>query len=116
MEISRSRKGISVRQAVIILLALATAVVHFTLAMASTDMTTTVMFTLNFLGYIAMVAAYFLPLPFLRRYHGLVRVAFIGYTLLTIALWVVMGMRTPIGYADKAVEVLLVVLLLTDRR
>lgn len=106
-------------QAGIIVLALATAAIHLFLALrAAPDMMTVVPFALNFLGYVTLLAALYLPLPFARTHRRLVRYAFIGYTILTIALWVVLGMANPvpyIGYVDKAIEVLLVILLFMER-
>jgi hypothetical protein len=108
METSSSRFGLL--QVLIVLLALATAVIHLSLNFPD------VMFILNGLGYIALVAALFLPLPFFIQRRGLIRNVLIGYTALTIILWVVMGARTPIGYIDKAIEVVLIVLLFLDKK
>jgi len=44
------------------------------------------------------------------------RLALIGYTALTIFLWILLGARTPIGYIDKIIEVALISLLLLDAR
>ncbi|MEY3150546.1 MAG: hypothetical protein RLY92_773, partial [Chloroflexota bacterium] len=38
----------------------------------------------------------------------------IGYTLLTIVLWVLIGEQTQIAYLDKLIEVLLVLALLWE--
>ena len=35
---------------------------------------------------------------------------------LTIFLWILFGMRGPLGYIDKVIEVALIVLLLLDAR
>lgn len=111
MEISQRRS--SVVSMGIVLFALVTAGIHFYLAMQSEMVR--VMFTLNALGYVGMLAAMYLNLPFVRRRRRLVRYAFIGYTLLTILLWVIMGERTPIAFVDKTAEVLLVALLFMER-
>lgn len=103
----------------IVLLALATAFIHLFLAVrAAPDMMTLIPFTLNFLGYVTLLAALYLPLPWARTHRKLVRYAFIAFTIVTILLWVVLGMANPvpyIGYIDKAIEVLLVILLLRER-
>jgi len=99
----------------IVLLALATAGIHFFLALNSGDTMTTVMFTLNAIGYVGLVAALYLRLPILYKYPRLVRFALIGFTLLTIILWAVMGSRTTVGYVTKAIEVLLAVLLFIEK-
>lgn len=97
----------------IIVLTLATAFIHFYLnvLMGRLDL----MFTMNGLGYLALLAALFLPIPFLQQYRPVIRTLFILYTLLTITLWAIFGMRTPVGFIDKAIEVALVVLLFLDR-
>jgi hypothetical protein len=100
-------------QAVIVLLGLITAAIHISLLFPDT------LFILNGLGYLALLAAYFLPLPLFRERRGLVRLLFIGYTALTIVLWAVMNYPdgyTSLGWITKAVEVGLIVALLLDRR
>jgi hypothetical protein len=99
----------------IILATLATAVLHIILF-------PDIMFTLNGLGYLALLGAYFLPIPFLQERRNLVWWIFVGYTALTIILWVVMGEKTFVagtssatGYYAKAAEVLLLVFLFADR-
>ena len=72
------------------------------------------MFILSGLGYLALLAA--LYLPSLARYRNVVRLALIGYAALIIFLWVLFGARIPIGYIDKAIEVALILLLLLDAR
>lgn len=99
----------------IILFAFATAVLHIILF-------PDIMFTLNGLGYLALLAAYFLPIPFLQEKRNLIWWVFVGYTTLTIILWVIMGDKNFVagtssatGYYAKAAEVLLLVFLFADR-
>lgn len=96
----------------IILLTLATAFIHLYLVMElwANGMSGT-MFILNGLGYLGLLGALFLPLPFLERFRSFVRIAFILYTLVTIIAWVAIGQRSAIGYIDKVVEIALVILL-----
>lgn len=94
----------------IILLTLATAIIHLTLAFPDA------VFILNGLGYLALLAALYLPVPQLAGYRSLARWVLVGYTALTIFLWVLFGMRTPIGYIDKLIEVALISLLLIEAR
>lgn len=116
MEITRTRSRVSIIKIGIVILTLATALIHLYLAVTTVgDILTTVMFSLNFLAYVTLLAAYFLPFPFLRRYHTLVRYALMALAVVTIVLWLIMGMRIPLAYVDKSAEVLLVVLLLLDR-
>jgi hypothetical protein len=73
-------------------------------------------FILNGLGYIALLAALFLPIPQIARYRNVVRFVLVGYAALTIFLWILLGARTPIGYIDKVIEIALISLLLLDAR
>jgi len=94
----------------IILLTLATAVMHFILIFPDT------IFILNALGYVGLLAALYLPLPFLSDYRPVVRWALIGYTALTIVLWIFIGARGPYAYTTKTIEVVLIVLLWLESR
>ena len=73
-----------------------------------------VAFYLNGAGYIALLIALYLPQ--LARWQRLARSGLIGYTLLTIVLWVLIGEHNPLAYADKLIEVLLVVVLVLEWR
>jgi hypothetical protein len=78
---------------------------------------------LNGLGYLALLGAYFLPIPFFQQKHTLVWWALLGYTVLTLVLWVIMGEKTftfdfsnaAIGYYAKAAELFLIGFLLADK-
>lgn len=95
----------------IIALASATALIHIALAIPLTM----VGFYLNGLGYLTLVTA--LHLPGLARYRRALRWALIGYTSLTIILWVVIGRPyTTIGYIDKVIELVLLTLPWIDDR
>ncbi len=95
----------------ILITTLITALVHLTLLFPDT------LFILNGLGYLALLGAYFLPIPFTRENHSLVRWAYMGFAVLTILAWIVMGDKTWIvGYLTKADEIILLVLLWMDRR
>ena len=120
MNTTQTRFG--AKQIAIVLLTIATAVIHLSLAFNAFgigDMTTTIMFGLNGLGYLALVAAYYLPVQFFQRYHHLVRWAFIVFTAVTILGWVAIGDKSwpggAVGYLTKVVELVLVVLLFTDK-
>jgi hypothetical protein len=115
---NQAKNQMSPRKLAIIVLTIATAIIHLALAfnaMSMGDMTTLAMFLLNGIGYLVLLAAYFLPLPLARDYPRLVRWAFIAFTAVTIIGWVAFGARNTIGYIDKLIEVALIVLLLTDR-
>ncbi len=94
----------------IVLFALGTALIHFSLNFPDP------VFILNGLGYPVLLAGLYLPLPQLARYRNAVRWTLIGYTALTIFLWILFGERTPIGYTAKILEVALILLLLVDAR
>jgi hypothetical protein len=94
----------------ILLLGLATAIIHLQLAFPD------VMFILNGLGYLGLLAAYFLPIPIFQERHNLVRWALIAFAAVTIIGWVLIGERSTLGYVDKTIEVLLIILLLVDSR
>jgi len=100
-ENSALRTGIAV-------LTLLTALIHLQLNFPDP------VFILNGLGYLALLAALYLPR--LARYRNTVRLILVGYAALTIFLWVLFGARTPIGYVDKVIEVTLISLLLLDAR
>jgi len=77
---------------------------------------------LNGFGYLALLAAYFLPIPFFQQRHKLVWWALFGYTLLTIILWIILGDKqfvpgtsSAIGYYAKAAEVILLAFLWADK-
>lgn len=100
---------------VVILSAIATAVLHISLF-------PDIMFTLNGLGYLGLLGAYFLPISFFQERHKLVWWVLVGYTALTIVLWVVMGDKTFVagtssatGYYAKAAEVILIGSLWADK-
>ena len=92
----------------IIALTLATALIHFTLVFPSP------LFILNGLGYLALLAALYAPVSALAPYRSLARWALLGYTALTVILWLAIGLRAPIGYINKAIEVALIALLLLE--
>ena len=94
----------------IILLTLGTALIHLQLNFPDP------VFILNGLGYLALLAALFVPIPQIARYRNAVRLVLVGYAALTILLWVLVGARTPIGYIDKVIEIALISLLLLDAR
>ena len=94
----------------IIVLTAATAAIHLYLGLPP--------FVLNGLGYLALLAALYLPIPQLAPYRNAVRRLLIGFAALTIVLWLVItgGNSTAIGYIDKTIEVLLIILLVAEVR
>jgi len=102
------------KQIAIIILTLATAAIHFSLLFPD------VVFILNGLGYLTLLAAYFLPLPFAKDNPRLVRLVFMGFVVVTILAWLVMGDKSwpggMLGYITKLIEIVLLGLLWSDRR
>lgn len=72
------------------------------------------LFILNFVGYIVLLAALYLPV--LQRFQRLTRWLLIGYTAITILLWYLIsgGHSDLMAYIDKFVEVVLIALLLIE--
>ena len=77
---------------------------------------------LNGLGYLALLGAYFLPIPFFQERRNLVWWALTGYTVLTFILWIILGDKNFVpgtssatGYYAKAAELVLIAFLLSDR-
>jgi hypothetical protein len=88
----------------IILLTIATAVIHIVLAFDW-------LFYANALGYLGLLALLYLPVPAVAPYRGTVRWVLIAYTAVTIIAWIFIGTRDPLAYLTKAIEVVLIVLL-----
>jgi hypothetical protein len=72
------------------------------------------LYFLDFLGYTVLAVA--LYLPFLRRIRRLLRWALIVLAALTIAAYfTIVGFRfDPLGYADKSLELLIIIFLIID--
>jgi hypothetical protein len=87
------------------------------------------LFILNGLGYLALLGAYFLPIPFFQQRHEWVRRGFILYAIITIVAWIVIWIGFSVirdgipffsrdsiyGVPAKIAELLLIWLLYTDR-
>lgn len=109
---------LSGKQVGILLAGLATAILHLELySKMGPDP-----IVLNGLGYLGLLGAYFLPIPFFQERHKLVWWVLVGYTVLTIILWIIMGEKTfvagtssAIGYYAKVAELFLLGFLWTDK-
>ena len=70
---------------------------------------------MNGLGYLGLLAALQLPIPQLARLRNVVRWVLVAYTALTIVLFFVLApFYSVMGYLDKAIEVVLIGLLIAD--
>src|SRR5215210_1250687 len=103
----------------IFLFTLATAVIHLYLALAAIPYFGlnfgVMLFILNGLGYLGLLAALQLPIPQLARFRSAARWALVAFAALTIVLFFLMAPSYDfIGYVDKAIEVALIALLLAD--
>ena len=111
--------SITSKQYGIVVFALATALLHlFLFTRLGPDP-----IALNGLGYLALLGAYFLPVPILRQNHRLVWWTMFGYTILTFVLWLILGDKTftldfsnaAIGYYAKTAELFLLGFLWADK-
>lgn len=87
------------------------------------------LFILNGLGYLGLLGAYFLPIPFFQQRHEWVRRGFILYAIITIVAWIVIWVGFSVirdgipffsrdsiyGLPAKIAELLLIWLLYTDK-
>jgi hypothetical protein len=107
---SRSRTTGVLLTVGIVALTLTTASIHFSLG--------GLLFLLNAAGYataaVAIVVAAWAPHPLIARFSWLPRVGLIGYTLVTIVGYLVMGPYFTLGFIAKGVEVVLIGLLVAD--
>ena len=118
MSSSRSSVKLGLRVG-IFLLTLATAVIHLYLAFTAIPYYGlnfgVMLFILNGLSYLGLLAALQLPIPQLARFRNAVRWTLVAYAALTIVLFFAMApFYEFIGYVDKAIEVALIALLIAD--
>ncbi len=100
-------------------LTVATAIIHLVLGIGSPEPMFKVLFILNGLGYLVLVAALYFLQPFTAN-RSLIRWALLGFTAVTIVMYFVFNgadaFKSAFGLADKAIEVVLIVLLFLDGR
>ena len=77
---------------------------------------------LNGFGTLALLSAYFLPIPFFQKRHLIVFRTLVGYAVLTILLWLLFGDKTfffattaATGYYAKIAEMSLLAFLWADQ-
>ncbi|MGB8646026.1 MAG: hypothetical protein WCF84_12370 [Anaerolineae bacterium] len=110
---TQANQRIGPMQIAIILLTLFTAAVHLYLGVSTVDP----MFLANGLGYLALVAALYLPIPQLAARHALIRWVLVAFATVTIIGWVFIGDKTlAIGYPTKLAEIALITLLVLEAR
>lgn len=104
---------------IITLLTLATAAIHFSFFIS--DPSGEVIYGLNALGYVTLVALLYLPFPPLDKLRRPVRRLLMGYAAVTIVAYLAFGIVTsewtvPLGPLTKLIEVLLIGLLWWEER
>jgi len=92
--------------AAIAVLTLSTAYIHSTLG--------GLLFTLNALGYATLAVAILLPIRLAEQFRWLIRLGLLGFTLATIGGWILFGARYDVAYLSKAIEAVMVVLLIVS--
>lgn len=112
-------KQLEVSRILIILLAVATAAIHFSRAVV--DPAIRVLFILNGLGYLFLVGILYIPLRQFSSHRRLIRKTLMGYTAVTILLYFVWGVMSaewvlPLGPVDKLIEVAMFGLLWQEDR
>jgi len=101
-------------------LALSAAIVELTLTTAYIHLTLGgLLFTLNAVGYVALAVAIAVgaaahPHPVIDRFSWLPRVGLAGFTLVTIAAYLVIGPYFSLGWVAKGIEVAILTLLAAD--
>jgi hypothetical protein len=118
MAFSRTSVGLGLGVG-IFLLTLATAGIHLYLALTAIPYMGlnfgVMLFILNGLGYLGLLAALQLPIPQLARFRNAARWALVALAALTIVLFFLVAPEyTIVGYVDKAIEVALIALLLAE--
>jgi hypothetical protein len=99
--------GVLVRLA-IVALTLATGYIHVTLG--------GLLFAMNGLGYFVAALAMVAPLAIASQFRWFVRLGLIGYAATAIVAWYLTGPRYDVAYVAKAIEVVLIGLLVLEVR
>jgi hypothetical protein len=122
------KRTLGPRQWAIILLTVATALIHLVLAFQFQPGPDPI-FILNAIGYLGLLALLYLPISSVQKYHTWVRWALMAFTAATLIGWLFVGVGSPfagqpltpvsskaaVAYVDKAIEIALIVLLWMDR-
>ena len=121
MEHTEARQSIGTVQVGIALLALGTAGIHLYLFLIEGFLGNGKMlpiyqflFVGNVLAYVSLSAVLVLPLSPLERVRSLVRVLLISIAVASIASYFYVGVLDAVGHIDKAIEVLLILLVTAD--
>lgn len=118
MATTRAPTGVGIQLGIIVL-TLATAILHFSLVPPFPNpfaFPFPLVYILNGLGYLVLLGALYLPIPRIEGHRNVTRILLIAYTALTIVLWIFFAARTAEGYIDKLIEVALIILLAVETR
>lgn len=110
-------QSLGTRQYAIIALTIITAAIHLILGFPQLPGFFGIIFLLNAVGYVALVVALYF-IPGLAPQRSLIRWALLAYTAVTFILYFVFNWPDiwgPLGLIDKAVELVLIILLWMDR-
>lgn len=116
MNSTETRPNIGLIQVGIILLALATAIIHLYFVFFDEAMTQkfVILFILNSLGYVGLLAALYLPISFLAPLRPIARFLLILQAAASIGAYIYVGVFSNLGWVTKGIEVLLILLLLIE--
>ena len=116
---NQSIKLSGVQWGVVALTVLTAVNLHLVLGIGSPEPMFKVLFILNGLGYIVLLAALYFLSPFAAN-RSLIRWALLGFTAVTVILYFVFNgadaFSSVFGLVDKTIEVLLIILLFLDGR
>ena len=102
----------------IVILTVITAAIHLFRGIQTLSAGFGMLFILNGIGYVVLIVAlYFIPQ--LAAQRSLIRWLLLAYTAVTFVLYFVFNwpdIWEPVGIVDKAVELILIVLLFLDRK
>lgn len=105
----------SVLRGVILVTGLITAMVHLYLNVRMGHLDP--LFTLNGLGYLGLLAAFFFNLPWISRQRTLVHYLFMLFAAVTIVAWFILGdMGDLVGILTKIDEAILIIALFLHLR
>jgi hypothetical protein len=124
-------KNLTGKQIVIIVGVLATALLHLSAAFDKILFPEgpDPLFTLNGLGYVGLLGAFFLPIPFFQQRHKLVWWALFVYIIITIIAWLIIWVGLNViaqgvpffshdsiyGVPAKIIEVILLIVLWQEK-
>ena len=103
----------------VVILTLITALIHLlilNITMYQLQGSIDLLFTLNGIGYLVLLAAFLGKIPFLSGQDQWIHYAYIGFTLITILAFFIVGSSGTLGYFTKIIEGLLVIALILHQK